>query len=411
MLDLRTIDIADPALYSDGEPHAVWQALRERAPVHWQTSGETGFWSITRHRDVATVLRDHSTFTSERGTLLHSLGHDDPAGGRQLSLTDPPCHHALRMPLQRALGARPVEDRLPDIRDRVREMLAPGLSGEPFDLAQAMAELPIVVFGTQMQLPQEDWPYLSRLAHMAVAPDDDDYRLPQGAEVTMRRAHREIYAYFNDVTRSRQRDLGEDLLSLLLTMGKDTARLDVATVMANCYLLLIGATVTVSHVPTATIAKLIESGQYEAWRARPDLLNSGIEEALRWASSASHVMRHATRDVDLGGVRIRAGDAVVTWLGSANRDAEVFEEPYEFRIDRTPNRHLTFGNGVHFCVGFGVARSTLRIVFEELFAHFSSFELAGDVVHVRSNLVAGMSRFPVAGTPVRRDAVKGRHGC
>ncbi len=356
---------------------------------------------------MALVLREHATFTSERGTLLHSLGEDDPAGGKQLSLIDPPWHAALRVPLQHALGARSVERYIPDIRFRIRELLEPGLDGGPFDLAKATADLPIAVLGIQMGLPKEDWPALARLSRMAVAPDDEAYRLPQGATATMNRAHREIYAYFHDLTRTRRAGDGEDLISLLMAIETDGQPIDVPTLMANCYLLLIGATVSLAHVPPAAVLKLIRDGGYERWRARPDLLDSGIEEALRWATPASHVMRHATRDVELGGALIRAGDPVVPWLGSANRDQDAFEEPYEFRIDRTPNRHLTFGSGPHFCVGFGVARSTLRIVFEELFAHFESFEAAGEPVHVRSNLVAGMTSAPVTGVRVRSPKLEG----
>ncbi|MEU2388983.1 cytochrome P450 [Streptomyces sp. NPDC012461] len=406
-IDLHAVDLADATLYSDGDPHAVWHVMREQAPVMWQSWRSSGFWSVTRHADVAFVLREHATFTSERGTLLHSLGEDDPAGGRQLSLIDPPWHAALRVPLQQALGSRPVEQYIPDIRFRVRELIAPGIDGEPFDLAKATAELPIAVFGTQMGLPKEDWPDLARLARMAVAPDEDAYRLPQGATATMNRAHREIYAYFHDLTRTRRNSNGEDLLSLLMAIETDGEPLDVPTVMANCYLLLIGATVSLAHVPPAAVLELIRSDQYERWRTRPDLLDSGIEEALRWATPASHVMRHATRDVDLGGALIRAGDPVVSWLGSANRDKEAFEQPYDFRIDRTPNRHLTFGSGPHFCVGFGVTRSTLRVVFEELFTHFESFEAAGDPVHVRSNLVAGMTSAPVVGVRARSARLEG----
>ncbi|MEV8516949.1 cytochrome P450 [Dactylosporangium sp. NPDC051484] len=392
------VDFTDPAVFRDGNPHAVWHAMRERDPVHWHppTESRVGYWSVTRYRDVEAVLRDHRTFTSEGGTLLALLGEPDPASRQQLSATDPPRHTQMRAPLQRALvGGR--TDRHQDLlREHARRLLDPMRSGEPFDFAAAMHQLPVVMFGTLMDLPSSDWAWLAQRAEIAIAPDDPLYRLPAGAQATAQRAHRELFAYFQDMATARARRPGDDLLSLLLTMHVDGRPLDRGAVMANCYLLLIGSTVTVPEVPKAALLELITTGGYEAWATQPDLLGSGIEEALRWASPANHVLRYATCDTRIGEVSIRAGDAVVVWYGSANRDREIFEEPFTFDVRRHPNRHLTFGSGAHYCVGFAVARMTLRTLFEELFATFDKIELAGEVTHIASNFVAGITSLPVA---------------
>lgn len=402
-VDLDAVDLVSPATFAEGDPHAIWYALRERDPVHWHppVGGRTGFWSVTRYHDVESVLRDPATFTSTGGTLLNLLGQPDPASGNQLSTTDPPRHTQMRAPLQRALSGRAVQGHAELIRKRVDEMLTRMATPEPFDFAAAMHELPVVMFGTLMDLPEQDWPWLARCAEMAIAPDDPVYRLPQGAEATARRAHRELFAYFQDAATRRQRDPGEDLLSVLLTMEVDGRRLDRGAVMANCYLLLIGSTVTVPEVPKAALLELMGSDRYADWAAHPELLDSGMEEALRWASPANHVLRYATRATELRGAPIADGDAVVVWYGSANRDAEVFPRPFEFDIRRRPNRHLTFGSGPHYCVGFAVGRMTLRILFEEMLARFERFEPAGEVRHIASNFVAGATVLPVVAHPRR----------
>jgi cytochrome P450 len=397
-IELDKINIADPFLFSDGDPHAVWQAMRIRDPVRWQrTDGQHGFWSITKHADVERVLRDPHAFTSEGGTLIALIGRPDPASRQQLSATDPPRHTKMRAPIQRFLTGHAPTRFEPTIRGRVREVLANGLAGEPFDFAAAMRALPMATFGASMGVPKADWDRLSELAAMAIAYDDPAYRLESGSDVTMRRAHRELFAYFQDAMDERRRLPGDDLLSILLNLRIDDQPLSPGAVLANCYLLLIGSMITVPEIPKSALLELITTGRYAEWAERPDLLDSGVEEALRWGTSANHVLRYATRTVQLRGKTIRAGDPVVVWFASANRDEEVFADPYRFDIRRSPNRHLAFGSGPHYCVGFGIARITLRLLFEELFSSFESFELAGEVVHLRSNFIAGITRLPVIG--------------
>lgn len=395
-VDLAAVDLRDPELFRHGDPHAVWHAMRHRDPVHWQPVGaDGGFWSVTRYRDVETVLRDAHTYTSEGGTLLTLLGQPDPASRQQLSTTDPPRHTQMRAPLQKLLVGRTADRHTDRVRAAARRVLEPIARDEPYDFAVAVHQLPVVMFGTLMGLPKADWPRLTELAEMAIAPDDLVHQLPAGAAATQHRAHRELFAYFQDAATRRRKALGEDLLSVLLTMEVDGEPLDRGAVMANCYLLLIGSTVTVPEVPKAALLELVETGRYAEWADRPDLLDSGVEEALRWASPANHVLRYATAPAELGSKRIAEGDGVVVWYGSANRDEDVFPDPYRLDPARKPNRHLTFGSGPHYCVGFAIARMTLRVLFAEMFAAFEDIQLAGPVEHIASNFVAGITRLPV----------------
>jgi cytochrome P450 len=393
--------LADPALYSQGDPHAVLRELREKDPVHWQSADidDGGYWVVTRYADVERVLRDHSVFTSERGTLLNLLGQHDPAAGHQLAATDPPAHDRMRVPLQRALSARPLATYADDVREGVRQLLAPLASGEPYDFAAAMLRLPLIALGLILGLPPEDHPRLILLATMATAEEDPEVQLAGGPTDTLRRSHRELFAYFSDLVRQRTRRPGDDLVSLMVTTEVNGEVPSSGSVISNCYSMLLGSVGTLPHVATAAVEELARSGGYEDWAAHPELLDSGVEEALRWATPASNFMRHARRPVELSGVRIEEGAAVVAYLASANRDARVFEDPDVFDVRRRPNRHLAFGVGHHYCVGSQLARLSLRVVFSELFALCSAITLAGEAERYRSRFLAGYKRLPVIGKP------------
>ncbi|MGW2215990.1 cytochrome P450 [Nonomuraea sp. NPDC001684] len=389
-------DLADPGLFEAGGQHETWRWLRENDPVHRH---DRGFWSVTRYADVDRVLRDHMCFTSERGTLLKLLGRDDPAAGRQLAATDPPEHDRMRAPLQKVMGMRSATAYEPSVIAAITALLAPGLDGPEFDLAAAVRGLPLALVGPLLELPRDDRPRLLTLVMAASAEDDPDYQLAGDASGTLRRAHRELFAYFLHLVRERARKPGDDLISLMVS--PDGGRMDPGTAVSNCYSLLLGASVTLPNVASSTVFELARGGGYRAWAGRPDLLRDGVEEALRWASPGSHFMRHTTRPVRLSGVELAAGEPVVAWIGSANRDPAVFADPDTFDPARTPNRHLAFGSGHHYCIGSHLARLTLRLFFASLFATFADVEVAGEPVRVRSTFLTGFKKLIISGTPRR----------
>ncbi|WP_433226971.1 cytochrome P450 [Actinomadura formosensis] len=367
-------------------------------------ASDIGFWSITKLDDADFVLRDHTAFTSQRGTLLNLLGKDDPAGGKQMAATDPPRHTRMREPLQRVLAKKNVERYAGRIQEQVKKILAPGATGEPFDFAQAMIKLPMAVTGTMMALPEEDWDRLASLTMAAVCPDDNDYVGPGGPEATLQTAHRELFSYFQDMVSARRKNTGEDLISTLLTMEVEGENLTLGEVLSNCYSLLLGANVTTPFPPIAAMEQMLASPELaQKWSANPRFISTGTEEALRWASPANHFMRYAVRDVEMRGKSIRSGDAVVVWLGSVNRDEDVFQRSFEFDITRRPNRHVAFGIGPHYCIGHTVARLSLRILFTELLGTFCDFEQLEPGQHLASNFVAGIKRLPMK-MSVRPDA-------
>lgn len=398
-IDLDRVDLSDPRLYDDGEPHAVWQAMRERQPIRWQpVEGKAGFWAVTSYAAAERVLTDHATFTSTRGVFLNMLGREEPASDHQFAATDPPRHGQIRRPVQRELAVKAVRRHAESLRVDIARLLEPALDGGPFDFVAVTSALPMAMLGPLLGIPAQDWPRLARLVAMSVAEDDPEYQLPQGTEATLQRAHRELFGYLLNLVLAHRRQPRADLVDVLSSMTVDGQQLTAGAIVANCYSLLLGASAAIPHVPNVALLELIRSGDYADWARQPQLLESGVEEALRWTAPARHFLRCATRDTRVGDANIAEGDAVVVWIGSANRDERVFPDPDTFDIRRNPNRHLSFGDGHHYCVGASIARLALRTFFAEMFTRFSSFELAGDVEHVRSTWLAGIKRLPVVAT-------------
>ncbi len=400
--NLADVDLADPVLFSDHEPHTVFAAVRAHEGLYWQDSGTSGFWSVSRYADAVAVLNDTVTFTSERGTIVDMLDREDPAGRGQMAVTDPPAHFHLRHPIGRPLRPRVVATYQERLRSEVDRLLAPAREGDVLDFAAATMALSTAVAGLVMGLPSDDWPALTRLATASIAPDDEDFADPAGREATLMLAHRELFAYFHDqVSERRQRDEEEpsDLVSTLVSIRRpDGTELTTGEVISNCYSLLMGASVTSPHVPSSTLLHHLETDRYPAWAVDEKRLDAGVEEALRWSSPANHFMRYATRDVEVAGSKVREGDAVVVWIGSANRDDSSFRDPFTYDVGRTPNTHLAFGAGPHYCVGHHAARQTLRLLFEVLGEEFSEIEPAGPARHLRSNFVAGIKSLPITAT-------------
>ncbi|TDE32830.1 cytochrome P450 [Actinomadura sp. 6K520] len=395
--DLGEIDLFDPGFHATGDPHAVWALLRRRAPLYRQTTVDSrAFWSVTRYHDVCRVLGDHRAFTSERGSILTQLGHDDVSAGQMLVSTDPPRHGELRRPLNRRLSPRLLaawEDR---IRRAMREFLRPGLDGGVWDIAERSRRLPMTVAGALMGLPEDDWNDLTQWTGMAAAPDDCAFRV--GSEgATLAIAHHRLFEYFaRHLRRRRPDEPSDDLIGHLMTMTAGDAPLTDEEVIYNCYSILLGANATTPHTVSGTLLALMENPEgFRRVAADRALIPSLVEEGLRWTSPASSFLRHAVSDVEIAGGVVRAGEAITAWVGSANRDEDVFADAQRFDVGRADNRHVSFGYGPHYCLGAGLARMTFRLLFEEFFSSFSAVEAAGSAERLRSVFISGLRHLPV----------------
>ncbi|WP_410667832.1 cytochrome P450 [Amycolatopsis sp. cmx-4-68] len=393
-VELAAVDLADPAFHA-GDPHLVWAAMRARSPLHRQDLPDgRAFWSVTRYADVGRVLSGHDEFTSTRGSLLTQLGGRETAAGVMLVASDPPAHTRLRRPLAswfNAAAAGRLEERITAV---VRRILRGAAEGGPWDVARETAVLPVAVAAALMRLPEEDWPELARWTGMAAAPEDPAYRVAR-PEVTLAVAHHSLFEYFAGLARTTRGT--DDLIGHLVAGAGGLSRDEV---VVNCYSILLGATATTPHTISGTVCALAERpGLYRAVVADPGRVPGLVEEGLRWTSAASSFLRHATGRVELAGGTVEAGEAVVAWVGSANRDDAVFTDPFRFDLGRRPNRHLAFGLGPHYCLGASLARLTLQVFFTEFTRLVSAVEPAGVPVHLRSNFVRGLTSAPVRVTP------------
>jgi cytochrome P450 len=405
---LDRIDLYDPERYRFSSQHPAWHSLREHAPV-WQqrTPDGTPFWSVTRYAAVNALLKDTGRFGSEHGTILAVVG-GDPAGGKTINLMDPPRHTYVRVPSIRTMSTHVLLRRREGVRDHVRRIIADFVQGGEHDFAQLMLDLPMAAVGEILGIPQSLWSEVPRWSMAGVAPEDPVFAMGSPGE-TLQKAHHELFALFTELIRNRRAQRADDLISVLLELDYGGRRLHEHEVLLNCYSFVMGAATTTPHVATHMLLALLE--QPDAWgalRSDPCLTTPAIEESLRWASPTNHLMRRTLTDVEVEGTTIPAGELVCAWVASANRDERVFHDPYRFDPRRSPNPHLAFGIGPHYCIGGPAARVALILLLDDLVAEVDRFEPAGEVTHLHSNFINGVTSLPVAVHPVRRAAAAGR---
>jgi cytochrome P450 len=388
------INLTDPILFSHGDPYAVWRWLRQNDPVYWHPPGDLpGFWVLTKYDDVHAVYRDPATFSSANGIILRPESYgDDPGGGRTLALTDPPHHRKLRALVDDWFTPRSIRLLDAEMRDIAHDVVIRALERERCDfVTDIAARVPLYVICKMMGVPRNDWERLFTLTGDAFGASDAGVR---------RSAHLDLLQYFEDLANTRAKSPADDLISVLVTAKIDGQKLTADEVILNCDNLLVGGTEnTVLTASGGMLAFLQHSDQWQALSMEPGLIDSAIEEVLRWTSTAAHIMRTATAPVTMRGRRIEAGDRVTLWNPSANRDESVFDEPDRFSVRRKPNRHVSLGAGEHFCLGGTLGRAELRLLYGELLRNTEEIELDGTPVMLSSIIVNGPERLPVRLTP------------
>ncbi|MEU9022980.1 cytochrome P450 [Actinomadura sp. NPDC048394] len=408
--DTLAVDLADPGNFLDDEtPWRMFDALRRTAPVHWnpESDGGSGFWSLTRHADVVAVDRDQERFTSEKFVNLEEVDERQAEIRRSLLETDGPRHNALRRVLQREFTPRAVAGYATFLRGLTARTLDRALAHGTFDfVAEIAADFPINVLARMLDVPDGDTQKLIDWGNRIIANTDPDYAdvLLHSEESERYRdlpfrspASLEVFEYGRELAAKRRGGAGTDLVSRLVNQTPmDGVPLSDRDFDNYFLLLVVAGNETTRHAITHAMRALIEHPeQAERLREEPELMPVAVEEFLRWASPVYHFRRTATRDTEVGGTAIRAGDKVVLWFASANRDEDVFADPYRFDVTRTPNDHIAFGKGSHFCLGSALARLEMRIMFEELLPRLADVRLAGGIRRVRSNFVNGIKEMPV----------------
>jgi len=407
---LTEIDLANPDTYQDGYPHAYFRRLRREDPVHWNPPGDpncsliapitTGHWSITKHADIVEVCRNPRVFSSSAGSMfVHDVPEDQLVGMRLMLINqDPPNHTKQRRILQPGFTPKMVAELEPRIEAHAARVVDNVAKRDSCDFVNDLAvEMPLVLFCELMGIPQKDRYQVFEWAEQMVGADDPELSSPAKMEA----ASAATFMYGRQLAELRRQEPDDTLMSHFVNRsfeGRTVSEDDIAFFFT---LLLAAGTETTQ---TATAATMYLLHQYPEQKALllSDLdkhLPGAIEEVLRFEPPVGLMRRTAIEDTELNGKKIAKGDKVVVYYAAANRDEDVFENSDDFDITRTPNPHLSFGIGQHFCLGANLARMQLRCILKEIFTRLPDIDLSGPIVRQRGNVVNGFKRMPVRFSP------------
>jgi cytochrome P450 len=407
MSAIDPLDLVDAARYARrGYPHDVWTRLRAEDPVAYiEAPGFEPFWAITKHADIMEVSKQPERFSNAQGITLARAGQPPIPPSEMLVLLDPPKHG----PVRRLISARFTPKAMRNKRDAIDHIAGdvvaeaePGTATGDYDFVERFAApFPLAVIAWILGVPDGDWQLIFRWTNEIIGKDDPEFRRPgETPGQTIKRARGELHGYLTELIEQRRRSPRDDLVSELIAGTVDGKPLTQEQLVAYCELLVEAGNETTRNAISGGLLVFCEQPeQWEKLRAEPDLLPDAVEEILRWVSPISHFTRVATADYELRGRRIRAGDQVALYYASANRDEEVFEDPFAFRVDRRPNPHLAFGFGEHFCVGTHMARVEIELILRSLLVRFDSFELAGPIERLGSAVNGSIKRLPLRSRP------------
>jgi len=394
-IPLDKIDMSQGHLFQNDIHWPYFERLRAEAPVHYCADSAFGpFWSVTRYNDIMTVDTNHGIYSSEPTITLR-----DPDEDFRLPMfiaMDPPKHDEQRKAVSPIVAPANLARLEGVIRERAGQILDGLPAGETFDWVDRVSiELTTQMLATLFDFPWEDRRKLTRWSDVATA--DLNSGIVDSEEA--RRA--ELYecaAYFTSLWNQRVNDPapGGDLISML-AHSDATRNMPPLEFLGNVILLIVGGNDTTRNSITGGVLALNQNpDQYQKLRENPALIESMVPEIIRWQTPLSYMRRTALQDTVLGGQQIKKGDKVLMWYVSGNRDETVIENPNAFIIDRArPRQHLSFGFGIHRCVGNRLAEMQLRIVWEEILKRFHKVEVMGEPVRVFSSFVRGYSHLPV----------------
>jgi cholest-4-en-3-one 26-monooxygenase len=405
--DLEQLGVTDREHWLDGPPHQLFQRLRSECPVHWSAEisdypGEAGYWSVTRAQDIHTVSRDWQTYSSELGGIV-ALDSALPLELMRAMFIgmDPPKHDRLKMLFQAGFTPKRIAAHEPAIRRTVIDVLDRLADRQQCDLVCDVAQ-PVVsrVIGSFMGIPPEDDQVWAGLMNTTLSAGDPDVS-PDGFEGILANEIPEIFERCRQMIAARREHPTEDLTSALVHCEIDGQKLEEHEIVMGFFLLVAAGNDSTKATYCSGMRALISHPeQRELLLGDPALIPSAVEESLRMYPAFAHFRRTATRDTELGGQQIRAGEKVVMWYVSSNRDETRYQEPQRFEVTRKPE-HQAFGaGGRHFCLGAALARLELEVLFEETLRRFPATELAGQPQMVESGFINQLKTLPVMLGPV-----------
>ena len=388
MADDLTAFLLDDRAFA-GDPFPAYARLRAEAPV--ARNAEPGFWVLSKHADVVAASTDPATFCSRHGILLLEIGADYATPPTMMH-TDPPDHTRYRALVQPGFAPSVIRSLEPVVRARARALLAEVEPGVGRDVvAPITVPFPLQIIAELLGIPEDSWPRFYRWSE-SVIPGATDW-----PEEEREALQAEMITYLVGEAKARRQAPREDIISVLATAEVEGERLTDDELTMFLVQLLVAGNETSRNMLSGGLTALAEQPeQWQALREDRGLVASAVEEFLRWTTPVVYFMRTATRDVEVRGVRIRAGEPVVLLYASANRDRDEFGPSADrFDVARRPNHHMAFGFGPHFCIGAALARLEGRVLLEELLDRFVRVERAGPIERTASPVIAGINRAPL----------------
>jgi len=408
-IPLNELDVITARLYAEhGYPHPAWTRLRHEDPVHWcEPPGYRPFWAVTKHADITEVSKQPEIFKSAgRFILFPDVPGLDPREAeenpplRMLVNMDPPEHRTYRKLVSAWFTPRAVkrlEARLEEITAEIFDRLAEQEEVECDFVTEIAARQPLRMITEMLGIPRRDEDFVLRITNENFGLEDPEFaREGQSQEVRLGFL-KEAFAYLQEITEDRRRAPREDLSTVLALAEIDGQPVPHFELFSLYFLIMVaGHDTTRNAISSGLLAFLDHPEQLEKLRGDPHgLIDTAATEIVRWTTPVNHFSRTATRDYELRGKAIRRGDSVALFYASANRDEDVYPDPFAFRVDRAPNPHLGFGIGEHYCLGAHLARMDLRVFWRQFAERVESVELAGPVELLAASFVGGPKHIPI----------------
>jgi len=399
----KIVDLNDSGSFLHGVPHAAFDRIRREYPVYWNEENPAwgpGFWNITKYDDIVAVSRDTETFSSAQGINIAYPPDSDPtvinAVVGNMICMDPPLHRVYRKIAQPFFTRSRIAGLEGRIRELATQVLDQALARHEGDfMVDVAAPLPINVLCDILGVPHSDWKLIFDWSNILIGFDDPELG---ESEEKVEQTFMSLFGYGREMIEDRRKNPRDDLMTAIATAQPEHGESIPETLLNGFFLLMViaGNETTRNSISGGMLALLENPKEKRKMIDDPRLCETtGREEILRWVSPVNHMRRTATRDTQIRGQKVTAGDKVVLWYGAANRDPDAFERPHSFEVLRDPNPHLAFGIGEHFCLGARLARLQIKVLFEELLRRAPDVELRGEVRYIRTNFINGIKAMPV----------------
>jgi len=398
-VDPRTLDVISPEKYEkEGYPHAEWTWLRQHDPVHWVEHDYCEpFWAVTKHADIVAIGKNPKEWLIEPRLAVFTREVPPEPTARHLLTMDPPDHARYRNLVSKWFTPRTVKVWEPKVQTVTRDVLdAAAEKGDIDFVADVSAPITIAVIALMLGVPEEDWHLLFRWTNEIIAPEDPEFQRGRTAIETSDAARMELFAYFKQLSDARRADPKDDILSVVAQAKLGDQPLNDFELLSYYFLLVVAGNETTRNGMTGGIQCFLDNpGEWKKMADDPARVEDAIEETVRWTTPVIQFCRTAVHDMQLRDKTIREGESVCLFYASGNRDEEIYDDPFVFRVDRERNDHVGFGRGEHVCLGAHLARLEIRTMYQQLRERLVSMERTGDAVRVRSSFVGGIKRAPM----------------